>query len=349
MTTQPPPAADSPADEVVPSSHDDIEEPVLLPPRGLWAVALALFAIAAAAGVLWSPPARTPVRPSLALHFWQEADLAQMRARDEGLLRQPPSTSVQALEASIVSGFSNYLGRESRLAADVDQDPEARKVLGQVEEDVRRLVEVGGIDALQRLAVRFGREVAQKMQATVLAAHAAERSVDTHLHTVPMPADVSAVEATAGTLGRVLARSGVGRDVRSGVLDPASVQLIEAIAQARFLQLAARVPGDPPQLPSDTWLLIQRFRVEAHQGIGLARRLELLGTLEKSDPAYPSDFVRGVLLAREERFADAHAAFQRASKNGNLAKQARDNARWCLQRLSQRQTPASTSLPPPEP
>lgn len=310
------------------------EEPVLVPPRGLWAVALGLFGLTAVAALLWAPPVRPPIHPKLHLEFWRDADVEAMHARDDALLTQLPKTPTQsALEVAITAQFELYLQREVQLAGRAAEDPEARLLLGQVEESVRSLVQQFGADALKRLSVRFGRDVRGKAEKALAGAAKKQQPFELYLQNQPMPQDVSELTAVAGALGRVLARTGIARQLHAGVLDPAAGQVVETLGQARFLQLGARIPGGPPQLSSDAWFMVQRFRVEAHQGLDVGRRLALLDELAESDPTYPADYARGVILAREERFAEATGWFERAAKRGgDLARQARDNARWSGQR-----------------
>jgi hypothetical protein len=107
------------------------------------------------------------------------------------------------------------------------------------------------------------------------------------------------------------------------------------------------VPGGPPQLSSSAWLLVQHFRLEAHAGLDLQRRLALLDEFATTDPAYPTDYARGVLLAREEEYAKAAPWFLRASKHGPFARQARDNARWCAERAQQAAATSASPTPAP--
>ena len=118
-----------------------------------------------------------------------------------------------------------------------------------------------------------------------------------------------------------------------------------ALPQSPLIQAVARVPGGAPQVASSEWFLVQHFRVEAHAGLDLQRRLALLDELATNDPAYPGEYARGILLAREEQFAKAIPWFERASRHGPFARQARDNARWCRERAQQ----AATLPPPPAP
>ncbi len=318
-----------------PLEEPALAEPVLLPPRGLWALALVLFVLTAVAGILWAPPLHPRVLPSLVLETWRDVDLPAMRQRDDALLRLvAPSPEQQALERTIQAQFKVYLQREAELGGHTADDAAARLALGAVEESVRTLVQRWGVDALRRLAVQFGRDVHRAVETAVLAARAAHQPLALHLQAQPLPADVSALTALAGALGTSLERTGIERQVRDGKLDPVAGQVVETIAQARFLQLGARVPGGAPQLASDAWFLVQHFRVEAHVGLDLQRRLALLDELTMTDPAYPSDYARGVLLAREDEFAKAIPWFERASTHGPFARQARDNARWCRERAA---------------
>lgn len=325
-------------DDAQPLPPDDNAplEPVLLPPRGLWAVALALFVASAVAAILWAPSLKPRLRPSLTLETWRDVDVAALRQPDDALLNHPPLSAEQvALEAAIQEQFRAYLRLEAALAGHAADDAAARQALGAVEESVRTLVQRWGIDALRRLAVQFGRDVHLAVEKSILAARAQHQPFAQHLAMQPLPADVSALTALAGALGSTLERTGIDHQVRDGKLDPAAGQVIETIAQARFFQLGARIATGAPQLPSAAWFLVQHFRVEAHAGLDLPRRLALLDELATTDPAYPGDYARGVILAREEEFAKAAPFFERASKHGPLAKQARDNARWCRERAAQ--------------
>lgn len=320
---------------VPPAPDPELAEPVLLPPRGLWAVALALFVLTAVVAILWAPPVKPRLQPNLRLDTWRDIDLTALRQPDDALLRgKVQAPEQQQLEQTIQAQFKVYLQREAALAGQTADDPAARIALGEVEESVRKLAQRWGKDALRRLAVQFGRDVHAAAERAILAARAAQQSLAAHLQAQPMPADVSALTELAGALGTTLEHTGIERQVRDGKLDPAAGQVIETIAQARFLQLGARVPGGPPQLAAAAWFLVQHFRVEAHIGLDLQRRLALLDELATTDPGYPGDYARGVLLAREEQFAEAAQWFDRASRHGPLAHQAHDNARWCRERAA---------------
>lgn len=322
-----------------PPEESPLTEPVLLPPRGLWAVAVVAFVLTAVAGILWAPPLRPRLQPNLTLDTWHDVDLAAMRQADDALLRLTAvSPEQQALERTIQAQFKLYLQREAALSGQTADDAAARMALGAVEESVRTLVQRFGADALRRLAVQFGRDVHAALAASLLAAHAAHQPFAVHLQAQPLPADVSALTELAGALGATLERIGIDRQVHDGKLDPVAGQVIETIAQVRFLQLGARVPGGAPQVASSGWFLVQHFRVEAHAGLDLERRLALLDELATHDPAYPGDYARGVLLAREEQFDKAIPWFERASRHGPFARQARDNARWCRERAQQTAT-----------
>ncbi len=343
----------SPKDDVDDAPHPtaeeaDLAEPVLVPPRGLWAVALALFVLSAAAAILWAPPLRPRLKPSLVLDTWRNADIAGMRAADDALLKRVPTAPEQvALEKTILAQFGQFLQREATLSGQTADDPAARLALGAAEESVRALVQRHGRDALSRMAVQFGRDVRAAVDKSLIASRAAQQPFAQRLVAQPLPEDVSALAALAGALGPTLERTGIERQFHDGHLDPAAGQVIETIAQMRFLLLGARVQGGPPQLSSTAMLLVQHFRLEAHSGLELPRRLALLDELATADPAYPSDYARGVLLAREEEYAKAVPWFLRASTHGPFARQARDNARWCQERAEKAAATASQPAPAP--
>lgn len=324
-------------------------EPVLLPPRGLWAVALGLFALTAAAAVLWAPPLRPTLLPDFALDHWRDVDLAAMRQHDDALMAAPVTDPGRLeLEARIAAQFTDYLQREALLGDQVGEEAAARATLGQLEEAVRMLVQRWGADALRRLAVAWGRRVRTAAETALVTSRAAHQPLASRLQAVPLPADVSDLTALAGALGAVLARMGMDQQVEAGAVVPAAGQVVEALAQARFLQLGVRVPGGAPQLASDAWFLVLHFRVEAHPGMALERRLALLDELAAAEPAYPADYIRGVWLAREQRYAQAEAAFTRAAATGEYAAKAAKNRRWCRERIHRAASDAAAAQPAPE-
>ena len=258
----------SPKDDVDDAPHPtaeeaDLAEPVLVPPRGLWAVALALFVLSAAAAILWAPPLRPRLKPSLVLDTWRNADIAGMRAADDALLKRVPTAPEQvALEKTILAQFGQFLQREATLSGQTADDPAARLALGAAEESVRALVQRHGRDALSRMAVQFGRDVRVAVDKSLIASRAAQQPFAQRLVAQPLPEDVSALAALAGALGPTLERTGIERQFHDGHLDPAAGQVIETIAQMRFLLLGARVQAGRHSChrPRSFWCSISAWR-----------------------------------------------------------------------------------------
>jgi len=73
--------------------------------------------------------------------------------------------------------------------------------------------------------------------------------------------------------------------------------------------------------------LVLRWKVEAGKHLSAPRKLHLLDVLEHIAPSYPADYVRGVLLVRENRYDEAASFFLDCLETGTMASEARD---WLL-------------------
>lgn len=322
------PVADGPA-TAQPSLQDDaLQEAVLLPPRGLLTTTLVLLALTAALAIGWGPSVHAVTTPSLQLEFWpgDSRQLEELAALDDALLRvdaRAPDPQRQQDETAIRQGWAAWLRREAELGAlDVQHDYEARQLLGQTQERVRTLVLRDGADAWRGVVVRYGRAVRQATEQFVLSLP------EGATWTSAPVATRAAVEAVAPGWAATAQHLSLQRFVQDNRLSAAAARLVEALAQQRLYSLGARLPN-PPGLSSVQQALILRFRVEAYEGLGLERKLDLLGQLASSDPAYPSVFVRGVLLARDHDCEGATIAWQQALRMHQQPAQARANLRWC--------------------
>lgn len=321
----PPPTDDASPVEPVPAVAEPTE-PALIPPAGLVAVLLAILLAVAGAAIVWAPPVSGGLRPSLVLDDWQTAvDLGAMRARDDALLRLARDTTA---EAKLEQSWSVWLATEATAGVHAAEEaPAARVALGEAEERVRALAVAGGTDAVRAWSVAYGRRVRAAAQAVASQAQTHHQSMALRLAEVPTPTDVTALAQVAGGLGRTLAATGLGARPWS----PAEGQVVEVLAQQRALLLGQRLRGGPLPLPSDAWLLLQRFRVEAHEGLRLERKLQLLAETEQADAATPAAWLRGILLARAGAWSEARVAFEQAAVRGEHPAQSRVNARWCAE------------------
>lgn len=315
--------------EVAPESPPELIEPVLVPPRGLVPTVVALLLATAFASVWFAPPLRGTLQPSLRLDLWrQSVDLEQLRARDDALLRVPRD---RATEHELLQRFRSYLHDEARLGADaVAEQPQAREVLGDVEERVRSLVAARGQDALRALAVSYGREVRAALETALREARQNHQSLADFLR-AGQARSARDLQDLAGGLGLALAGTGLEAYLQGATLLPAAGQVVEALAQTRILHLGQRIPTGPPPLPSDAQLLVLRFRIEAHEGLSTERKLRLLDELAVADPGAPLEYLRAVLLARAGQWRPAQASFVQAAARGQLPELARVNARWCAE------------------
>ncbi len=308
-----------------PEAEQGPEEPVLLPPPGLvWTTLAALVAVAAAA-ILWAPPVREVVEPSLQLRDWMSDldGLAEMARRDDALLvadvkRGAGGRATQ--EQKIREDLAAWLTYERDLGAlDVESSLPARLLLSGLQERVRTLVLTAGPDALRAMAVRYGRDVRAGIELALDPLHAGKQD--------------GQVDRLAPGLRATLQAIGMDRFEKAGRLQPAAARVVEAMAAQRMLELGARLP-DRPHLPADVQDLVLRFRIEANDALPIERRLQLLGQLAERDPTYPSVFVRGVLLARNGDCAGAVAAWDQAVRMRQQAPLARANSAWCRAQLS---------------
>jgi len=310
---------------------------VLVPPRGLVATTVCVLLATAALAVLWAPPVRASGEPKLRLDTWQasERELLAMQAEADGLLRLPFAATATRAQAELQATLSLWLRDE--LAHDGDADrPEARVLLGNAEERARTLVLTAGPDALRAQAVRFGRSVRARLEAAIAAAQARGMELGAFLRLQPPPPQVRALTELAGAIGQPLAAAGIERWQRDGRLEPAAARIVESLAAQRLLALGVRVPGGAPTLPSDAALQLLRFRVEAHDGLALPRKLELLDDLAREDPTYPETYATGALLGRAGQFAACAVWFRQAAMLGQRARQAQVNAAWCEGQVASR-------------
>lgn len=315
-------------------AEDGLQEPVLLPPRGLVAVTLAVLLLTAAASILLAPPVRPAPQLSLSLETWRgsEAERDAMVSQGDALLRAARAQLATPLARTVRAQISAWLRREQGLSQEAAAaDPEVRRALGTVEESVRTLYLTQGADAVRALAVGLGREVRAALGRAVAAATARHQSLTRLLSEEPLAPEAKTLLDLAGGLGQSAAAAGIGH---RGTLDAEEGLVVEALTQQRIYALGVRCPGPAPELPSDLGRLLLRFRVESPEIPDLSRKFELLRALETEDPTYPSDYTRGVLLTRAQRCDLAIPVFLRAAREGQSPRQARANAQWCREHLA---------------
>lgn len=317
--------------QIDPQGEDDLEQPVLLPPRGLVWVTLGALSLTAAAAILLAPAVVADDPPSLRLETWREDEREQteMRQRITALLRQ--SAQAPAEERAMRGEFAVWLAQEATQGQlGVEHDFAARSHLARAEELARQLVLRHGEAALQAAAARFGLEVREALEASLRALPADRRAL-AHLKAAQPD---SPLERVAPGMTAALIGTGIERHMAGAALEPAAQLVVEGLASQRLLGLAARL-APRPSLPSDVQALLLRWRVEAHQGLSPERRAALLAQLEAADPGYPSDFAAGVWAARAGDCASASAAWQRSLQRRQMQAQSRANLRWCQAQLRQ--------------
>ncbi|MCO4760153.1 MAG: hypothetical protein KC502_01535 [Myxococcales bacterium] len=295
-----------------PAADDGLVEAVLVVPKGLVPAILVVMVIIAAWAILVPAPLHPLARPDLTLNSWRDgaARLAEQRT---ATLRSTPKLPG---EEQIAHDFALWLALEStRGTADVATDPRARQQLAALEERVRNFGIAHDRGGLAAAAMRWARQVRLEVDQVGAPPTKGHRSI-------------------APGLSKALSGSGVTRwRSPDGHLSPAAALVVEGVAEQRYLALARRLPHPRPQVGSGLQNLLLRFRVEAHTGLSLRRRLQLAEELTERDPAWPRSYATAVLMARARRFRAAKAWFTRAANEGEQATQARRNARWCRQQL----------------
>ncbi len=319
-----------PEPNVADIGEQEPEEPVLLPPAGLVWTTLALLVTVAAVAILWAPPVREVVAPSLQLRDWlSDIDgIDEMQHRDDALLASDVKRGASQrapLEQEIRKDLVSWLAYERDLGAlDVESSPGARQLLSGLQERVRTLVLTAGPDALRANAVRYGRDV--------------RAAVETAFDPLQGGKQNTLPDQLAPGLRATLETVGMASHARAGRLHPAAARVVEAMAAQRMLDLGARLP-DRVQLPSDVQDLLVRYRIEGNDALPIERRLQLLAKLAERDPTYPSVYVRGVLLARNGDCKQAIVMWDQAVRMRQQPALARANAGWCRVQLSAGATP----------
>jgi len=288
-------------------------EAVLVPPSGLVPTLLLLMLAVAIWAILMPAQLHPLARPDLQLRSWQEGADALQGERKRALAASSPADE----EPSIARGIAVWLAREATQgAAAIAADEAARRELAALEERLRAFGLRHGRAAVAAAATRRGISVREAFEADLKSGG--------HRH----------LASVAPGIGRTLARTGIaawrGSD---GRLVPAAALVVEGLAAQRYFGFARRMLPPRPELGSALSILLLRFRVEAHAGLDLRRRLVLAEELTALDAAWPSTWATAVLLARSGRYRAARSWFQRAAAQGERADSARHNARWCGQRL----------------
>jgi len=234
----------------------------------------------------------------------------------------------------MLDGLRALMAAEVRLGLEgARSDAAARRARGQLEEQVRNHVLAYGNDAMRAMATRYAGDVRLALERALVAAVRRGGSLGAPSEDADARARLDELERVAPGGARAFASVGVERFLAGDRLLAAAGLVVEAVAEQRVLGLAQRVPPPRPTLDSDVQRLVDRFRVEAHAGLDLKRRLALLEKLAASDPTYPERYVTAVLLARDGRHRAAVGAFHAAALAGQSPRLARANARWSRRQL----------------
>ncbi len=321
-----------------PEANDELEQPVLVPPRGLVPVILVVLTAVAALAITAPADIRPTARASLRLVSWRPTP-ARLAAIDASRAAAVAPGGEPALPADLVAALRDQLRAtlldEARIGyQQVRADPRSRATLGRFEEALRHLGLTRGKDALHAFAIGYAREVGGAARTAYQDAVGRGLSLAAASQGKPPPKSLLTLENLAPGVGRTLSRVGLEEHVGPDGLDPAAQLVIEALVEQGVYELARRLPGDAPQLSSELYRLLLAFRVEAHAGLPLARKLALLEELSGLDPTYPALYTTAGLLARGGRLRAARDTFLRAAAAGQFREQAMANARWCRERLS---------------
>lgn len=320
-----------------PSADAGPVEPVLVPPRGLVAFILLALLATAVAGVLLPGELAAVGKPSLRLANWQPEgqEIERIGSRREALLAaQVGDQAKRATEQVMLDAMRAYMGSEKARGVEaMSGDAQARVALGRLEEQVREHALAHGGDALRAMAVRYARDVRVALDRTLSQLHGAGSSFAAAARGGAAHPALTTLEQVAPGSGAIFLHMGVDELFDGAHLSPAAALLVEALAEQRVLQLGQRLTP-VPSLASDLRRMVDRYRVEAHGGLALKRRLQLLDELALNDASYPATYVTAVLLARAGRYRAARATFRQAASVGEFPRLARANARWCRSQMA---------------
>lgn len=338
----------TPAESV--PEQQDIEQPVLVKPKGLVAVVLLLFVATAGAAVLYPTAVPGGNGASLQLTSWRPpaAAVDAINARRAARVRVdfPSDPAGIALADKIADQMRTYLAAEQELGYHgVRANPQARQQLGSLEEGLRTFALRHGNAAFRALVTKEAAAAGRQSAAAVVEVLGAGGSLGAAQPNAPTLPEVTKLDALMPGVRKPLSRIGLERHVVNGALDPAAQLVVEALVEQRWRVFAARLPPPLPQRDTEVERLLLAFRIEADPGLSTARKLELIDQLAGEDATYPATFVTAVLLAREGRYRAARTLFLRSAEAGQLARRSRANARWCRKRGQTENAPASARSP----
>lgn len=247
-----------------------------------------------------------PPTADLRLTSWRPtaAALAAQAERDRerkaGLPWGPP-------EEAIAAAVAEY----NRVEMETGADPRAARLRDAQTALRQKLQRYAGAYGVARYHA-LGLHVRDRFEAALAAVLEGARRTGEHprawIDRRPLSDEVAAYRQWAGGFLEEALSAGLVRP--DGTLPDEARYLPGIFFLVRWFQWIHPVTDYTFQLSDTELATFWAWKAEQSAGLSLTRRLELVEQARRVRPDYPAAYVRGVLLAREDRWAEAAAAWE---------------------------------------
>lgn len=273
--------------------------------------ALALFFVLLAAAIallyLLLPKEGRQPRADLRLEGWRRyvAALSAQDARDAELCAAFP---LGKGEDEIAEALHRYNEAELRTAGDL-RAPALMETRERLRLLLQRYARIHGVPRFHALGLVFRDRFVGALRALLTAVRARRERASLYLLNHPLATETADFRKWAGGYLEQALRSGlVGED---GTIPDAAERVPGLFFLVRWFYWLHPVTDYTFQLSDDELAAFWAWKVEQSLHLSLERRFQLVQQIERIRPDYPAGYVRGVLLAREDRWAAAYKEWQR--------------------------------------
>ena len=261
----------------------------------------ALGVIAAVVFTLLPEKPKGPPTPDLSLTNWRlsaQASAAQAARDREKMALVRPGEREEPIAAA--------LGRfnEAELAAGgVPTAPALQAAQADLKRLLDRYANERGVERFHALGLHYREFFIASLGDLLQAVRASGERTSVYLDRHPLAPETQAFRRWGGAFLQHALRAGLVTE--DGHLTDGAAHVPGLFFLVRWFHWIQPTTDYTFQLSETELTAFWAWKIEQHAALPLARRFALIPQLERLSPAYPSAYVRGVLLARERRWAQA--------------------------------------------